>query len=194
MAAKKRKKKRFQIRFELGLAGMLSLGVVSFCIFLWMFLLGIWAGQTVLLPSSVDNKPQAILQMASDIWQYGKKGIGALPVPDSQKIASEQDSGLVQQEKAWSREHPEEASLFSLQVASFQDKKKAHRSVLGWQARGHDAFSLLPEEHSDLYRVFIGKFEKLTEANAMVSSLENEENVRAYITLLPESEISKRKQ
>ncbi|MBC8317176.1 MAG: SPOR domain-containing protein [Desulfobulbaceae bacterium] len=187
MAAKKRKKKRFQIQFELGLGGVLSLGVVSFCIFLWMFLLGIWAGQTVLLPSSGDNKPQAILQMASDIWQYSKKGIESIPVPDGQNIFPfpELDRSL---------EHPEEASLFSLQVASFQDRKEAHRSVLGWQARGHEAFFLLPEEDSDLYRVFIGKFEKLTEANAMVAVLENDENVRAYITLLPESEISKWKQ
>lgn len=38
-------------RFQLSLSGIAGIGVVCFCIFLWMFLLGIWAGQTILLPS-----------------------------------------------------------------------------------------------------------------------------------------------
>lgn len=29
---------------------MFGLVVVCFCLFLWMFLLGLWAGQTILLP------------------------------------------------------------------------------------------------------------------------------------------------
>lgn len=37
-------------RIELGWRGMFGLLVVCFCLFLWMFLLGIWAGQTILLP------------------------------------------------------------------------------------------------------------------------------------------------
>ena len=47
MAAIKRKK-GFSIKFDLSVTGLLGVGVVCFCIFLWMFLLGIWAGQTVL--------------------------------------------------------------------------------------------------------------------------------------------------
>ncbi|MBP8037340.1 MAG: hypothetical protein KAY58_01690 [Desulfobulbus sp.] len=38
-------------RFEIGWGGMCGLVVVSFCLLLWMFLLGIWAGQTILLPT-----------------------------------------------------------------------------------------------------------------------------------------------
>ena len=30
---------------------MLGTGVVMFCLFLWMFLIGVWAGQSLLLPS-----------------------------------------------------------------------------------------------------------------------------------------------
>jgi len=37
-------------RIELGWRGMFGLVVVCFCLFLWMFLLGVWAGQTILLP------------------------------------------------------------------------------------------------------------------------------------------------
>ncbi|MFO7761345.1 MAG: hypothetical protein ACQES8_06100 [Thermodesulfobacteriota bacterium] len=49
MAKKKVQKKEKLIHIELSIKGLLGLGVVLFCIFLWMFLLGIWVGQTVLL-------------------------------------------------------------------------------------------------------------------------------------------------
>jgi len=49
MARKKSKKKK-KIKFELTLGGILGVGAVLCCVFLWMFLLGIWAGHTVLLP------------------------------------------------------------------------------------------------------------------------------------------------
>jgi dolichol kinase len=52
MAGKKAKKKKVRIKFGLTVGGLLAVAVVCFCIFLWMFLLGIWAGQTILLPAS----------------------------------------------------------------------------------------------------------------------------------------------
>ena len=48
--AKRKNKKKKKIKFELTLGGLFGVGSVLFCILLWMFLLGIWAGQTVLLP------------------------------------------------------------------------------------------------------------------------------------------------
>jgi hypothetical protein len=50
--------KRFRI--ELGWRGMFGLVVVSFCLFLWMFLLGIWAGQTILLPIRTNQAAQVM--------------------------------------------------------------------------------------------------------------------------------------
>lgn len=47
--AKTRKPKRF--RLELGWSGMFGLVVVIFCLFLWMFLLGMWAGQVIFPPT-----------------------------------------------------------------------------------------------------------------------------------------------
>jgi len=44
-------KKKKKIKFELTLSGLLGVGAILFCVFLWMFLLGIWAGQTILLPA-----------------------------------------------------------------------------------------------------------------------------------------------
>jgi len=49
MAGSKRKKKK-KIKFELTVGGLLGVGALLFCVFLWMFLLGIWISQTLLLP------------------------------------------------------------------------------------------------------------------------------------------------
>ena len=38
---------------------MAGVAVVMFCLFLWMFLLGIWAGQTILLPLPDKAEPGA---------------------------------------------------------------------------------------------------------------------------------------
>ncbi|WP_417915086.1 hypothetical protein [Candidatus Electronema sp. JM] len=39
---------RIIFAFQLSLSGILGIGAVLFCLFLWMFLLGIWAGKTLL--------------------------------------------------------------------------------------------------------------------------------------------------
>ena len=49
--------KRF--RFQLGLPGVAGIAVVAFCLFLWMFLLGLWAGQTILLPAPAADRAKA---------------------------------------------------------------------------------------------------------------------------------------
>jgi hypothetical protein len=38
------------ITFQLSPGGIVGIGVVLFCLFFWIFLLGIWAGQTILHP------------------------------------------------------------------------------------------------------------------------------------------------
>lgn len=54
MAATPRKQKK-KIRFELTLSAIAGVGVVFFCIFLWMFLLGVWAGESLLRPAKIDR-------------------------------------------------------------------------------------------------------------------------------------------
>jgi hypothetical protein len=55
--SKKRKPKK-TFRFQLTLGGIIGIGIVSFCLFMWMFLLGIWAGQTILLPAAPPAKTE----------------------------------------------------------------------------------------------------------------------------------------
>ncbi len=50
MAAKKTR--RPKITFELSRSGIGGIAVVCFCLFLWMFLFGVWAGQSLLRPIS----------------------------------------------------------------------------------------------------------------------------------------------
>lgn len=50
MAARKRKKAVPKIKFQVTKSGIAGIGVVCFCVFLWMFLLGVWAGQSLLFP------------------------------------------------------------------------------------------------------------------------------------------------
>lgn len=53
MAAKRKKRSSGKtFRFQLSLGGIVSIAIVSVCLFLWMFLLGVWAGQTILLPAA----------------------------------------------------------------------------------------------------------------------------------------------
>ncbi|MDO9042870.1 MAG: hypothetical protein Q8R42_04865 [Desulfocapsaceae bacterium] len=54
MAATLRKQKK-KIRFELTFSAIAGVGVVFFCIFLWMFLLGVWAGESFLRPSKITK-------------------------------------------------------------------------------------------------------------------------------------------
>jgi|GEM_PF-680125 len=58
---KKRKKPVKKIKFQLTFSGIAGIGVVCFCVFLWMFLFGVWAGQSLLYPpvsqKSIEAEP-----------------------------------------------------------------------------------------------------------------------------------------
>jgi len=49
--ATRKKRSRPKVKFELTRSGIGSIAVVGFCMFLWMFLFGVWAGQSLLKPS-----------------------------------------------------------------------------------------------------------------------------------------------
>lgn len=51
--------------FQLSLSGIAGVAVVTFCLFLWMFLIGIWAGQTIISPYS-SNKVSSDLETKND--------------------------------------------------------------------------------------------------------------------------------
>lgn len=75
--------KRFQ--FQLGWSGLLGVTVVTFCLFLWMFMLGVWAGQTILLPPAGAGRTTAIV---SQLKAKPHQQIATLPAirPESKKM------------------------------------------------------------------------------------------------------------
>jgi len=54
-----RKNQVKKVRFELTKSAIGGIAVIVFCLFLWMFLLGVWAGQSLLFPS-YGQKPAAV--------------------------------------------------------------------------------------------------------------------------------------
>ncbi|MCX5871223.1 MAG: hypothetical protein NTY00_11465 [Deltaproteobacteria bacterium] len=54
MAATPRKQTK-KIKFELTRSAIAGVCVVFFCIFLWMFLLGVWAGESLLRPLKITK-------------------------------------------------------------------------------------------------------------------------------------------
>jgi hypothetical protein len=75
--AVRRKPQAKKLKFELTKSAVAGIGVVSFCLFLWMFLLGVWAGQSLLLPSYEKNEVVA---------QEPLKKIGPLVIRAKKKV------------------------------------------------------------------------------------------------------------
>ncbi len=173
VARKARKKKR--ISFEMSIGGLLGLVLVSLCVLLWLFFLGVWAGQTILLPT-IGEEGATVRSEAR------------IPPAKTDTLAVEAPVEAAEVKKPPAPGKPGEAgsSFFSLQVESLTDSGEAGRAVLNWQARGHQAFLLAPGgEHEPFWRIFVGRFASLTEANSQAAALEKAENVKVYITLLP---------
>jgi hypothetical protein len=180
MASKRvKKKKKFTIDFKLTISGMLGLGIVIFCVFLWMFLFGVWAGQTVLLPSS--DFVSSIRESVESSGVEGSSGAISLKNGPKKSGAARADTEQSQADS--------EPSFFSLQVATSPNKEQARNAVFKWRARGYEAFFLVPDNTSAFYRVLIGKYESLADANSRAAILEENERIQAFITLLPASEI-----
>jgi hypothetical protein len=82
MAAKRKKRSAGKLfRFQLSPGGIVGIAVVSFCLFLWMFLLGVWAGQTILLPAArpaVSDRPDKGKGQGKTLVS-GSKNIQAAP-------------------------------------------------------------------------------------------------------------------
>lgn len=190
------------IRIELGCGGLLGLSVISFCIFLWMYLFGVWTGQSGLQSTLATGDPREIINTASKLLQSktpavdgsanaqlspmtaaeGKvgPGNGGAEAPSSNPPPAARSAEKAKDENA--------ASFFAIQVAAFRDEQKALRSVAQWRVREYDAFYLKPEPDGNFYRVLIGRFDSLAEANGLASQLESSEQNKVFISLVSENQ------
>jgi len=76
-------------RFELGWRGMFGLVIVCCCLFFWMFILGLWAGQTILLPLQENG----LAQSGKTLKPPAAKEIpGFIPPKEQQRPMNHNDS------------------------------------------------------------------------------------------------------
>ena len=67
--ASRRKPQIKKLKFELSRSAIAGIGVIVFCLFLWMFLLGVWAGQSFLLPTY--GKKEAVTKAKGAVKNSG---------------------------------------------------------------------------------------------------------------------------
>jgi cell division septation protein DedD len=212
MANQQKNKK--SIHIEMSILGLLGLGLVAFIVLLWMFLLGIWAGQTILLPeeggtgslSNIAGMPPEGGAAPAPVARVPAAPAAQTPIPilipdqdpDPVDLTPDQpatpelipESIPLPNEEAMALpaapDHVESSSFFSLQIAAFSEAESSYKEAAAWRQRGVEAFALRPEEGGDgLYRVCVGRFAELAEANREASRLEEAENIKPFITLIP---------
>ena len=81
MAPRKRKKPAKKVKFQLSRSGIGGIAVVTFCIFLWMFLLGVWAGQSLLYPPVIKKKTDTVAKDSGE----GKKILDVIQLEAEKK-------------------------------------------------------------------------------------------------------------
>jgi cell division septation protein DedD len=165
-----RKKKPPVVRLELGWGGIFSLVVVCFCIFLWMFLLGIWTGQTVLVPA--EDKVSLSMPRLPDFSPAPAAGGNEEPAPIMTEAAKKATGNEVE-------------TFFSLQVAAYSQPAEAGVAAREWRKKGYDAFLREADNPGEQVRLFVGRFAKLADASELAARLERQEKIKPRIALLP---------
>jgi cell division protein FtsN len=180
---KKKKAKKALVSIEFGLGGLMGLAVASFCIFLWMFLFGMWTGQSVLQTTDGPPKMKDGSGFAAKIRQKdpGQEELNKKSAVKSSLENSDNEAARV--EKVLPAD--QEASFFAVQVSAFKDEQRAAKSVLQWRSRDYESFYLRPDlPNGTFHRVFVGRFESLAEANTLAAKLESAEQRKVFIMLV----------
>jgi cell division septation protein DedD len=187
----KSKKKGFGVTFELSLPGLMGLGVVCFCIFLWMFLLGIWSGQT-LFPSG-KYRPAAIGKAAPDtLTAIAKKkavsedkAVAAPVIAGKKELTAEAGKRIVARKTRPEPKPEEDPAFFAIQVGAFKDGKLAVKEVETWKNKGYDSFSRPPTGDDDNFnRVYVGRFESPEKARDQVAIIGRKEKIKPFVVLV----------
>jgi cell division septation protein DedD len=196
-------KKGYRLRFELSLAGLLGVGVVCFCIFLWMFLLGLWAGQTGLIsgisftnPPAIPaaTKPTAMMNKAEKTPEIVLPPPEQPPVQESAPVpavsAPASESGAVaapQEAKGGVTEtaQAEAPAFYAIQVGAFRDNRYVEEALQKWRAKGYEPFSRPPGAGEHLTKVYLGRFPEASAARKELESLAKKEGITPVVAVIP---------
>ncbi|MDA8418560.1 MAG: SPOR domain-containing protein [Desulfobacteraceae bacterium] len=189
--ARKAPKENVLVRIELGIGGILGLAVIAFCVFLWMYLFGVWTGQSG-LQSTLSTDPRELMGAAAKLLKNGPPS----PSPARPEVAESAPSAH-QTANATPAKTPDESarqkddngpSFFAIQVGAFREEQRALKAVAQWRARSYDAFYLQPDADGNLCRVMVGHFDSLAAANDLAAKLEASEQSKVFISLVAESQ------
>jgi cell division septation protein DedD len=191
MAVAKRKK-GFTIKFALSLPGLFGVGVVCFCIFLWMFLLGVWSGQTGLTAGKhqLVGKEEPRLKTLQAVAKNSPPpppAPSAIPAPEAGKAGSPGAAGKAAAREMRPGAEPEaDPAFFAVQVAAFKDNALADKELESWKNKGYDVFSRPPEGAGDKYtRVYLGHFDSMEAAKRQAAAVARQEKIKPFIVLVP---------
>lgn len=81
MAPRKRKKPVKKFKFQMTRSGIAGIAVVCFCVFLWMFIFGVWAGQFLLYPPVSKVKLSSTLRDSGE----GKQVLDVIQIEAKKK-------------------------------------------------------------------------------------------------------------
>lgn len=200
-------KKGFTFRFELTIAGLLGVAVVCFCIFLWMFLLGVWAGQTGLLSGfSLTGQPAIPAAVKGGMAPESRVRPEAAPAPAPEKVAlapelppesppPEAPPAAVSAEPLpaggsdRNQSPPPEAvnsAYHALQVGAFREPRYAEEALRDWRAKGYEVVALPPSGgKGELIKVFLGRYPDADTARREAAKLAEKEKVSPVVASIP---------
>ncbi len=188
----KKKSKRF--KFELSIPGFIFVTGLLICLFLWMFILGFWLGQKIVI-SKTKKISSPISKEALQV--KNKKRLTPPLIPEEVKVSqvvSESKTSLNKPLKeikpSTKKEKPKTSDLvkfYSIQVASFRSPKEAERYVRMLRDKGYEAFVKKVElpKKGLWYRVYVGRFKTFEKAKNFGLTLQKKEKIKTfYITRL----------
>lgn len=189
-------KKGYRIKFELSISGLLGVVVVCFCVFLWMFLLGLWAGQTGMISGLSFSAPPAI-PAASQSGPAKNKVIEAPEVAPPPEVEPAPAPGPTPEPAVVApppettaapapAEIPVAPAFYAIQVGAFRDSRYVEEALQKWRALGYEPFFRPPSgagEH--LNKVYLGHFSEAATARKEAEILARKEEITPVVALIP---------
>ncbi|MEW5948681.1 MAG: SPOR domain-containing protein [Thermodesulfobacteriota bacterium] len=197
--ASKGKKDRRIYQFEISRGGLVTIGIATLGVLLWMFIFGIWVGrdmfssvnkelETMTSPPATQSgqQPEENKPLTPVTTQQGEDLLGQEMNQGGQIVPVPEELGDFQAEEATSagKTRPAPNVFYTLQVASLRDAAKAEELKAVWEKKGYEVFIIKGEipRAGVWYRVQIGRFSAVSDANSAADRIAEKENTRLFIT------------